>query len=89
MVEAFEEVTGFLSRWQRGQDGSPLTGLYTGDFSTMHTSIPHEELFEAIGSTTREAFELAAKEKGLDVNSIAIHWNSSNCMFETCDRGNT
>ena len=47
-------------------------GLYTGDFATMYTSIPHEELFKAIEITTREAFDWAADKLDIARDQICI-----------------
>ena len=81
VVETYEEVANMLSSWRRNQISNDLTGLYTGDFSTMYTSIPHDELFDAIKHTTREAFEAAAKSLDLTISSVKLHWAPSGCKW--------
>jgi len=40
-VESFDEVSLFLGKWQRITTSKRV---YTGDFSTMYTKIPHDDL---------------------------------------------
>ena len=83
VVETYEELSGFLSEWRRGQDGRERSGLYTGDFSTMYTSIPHEELFDAVERAIREAFDIEAGERDCDASDLAISWSAkgSSCVW--------
>jgi hypothetical protein len=82
VVESFEEVTGFLSHWRRAHDPSSRSGVYTGDFSTMYTTIPHSELFAAIEHVTREAFEWAAVNTvKVDVESTCVEMVATTCTW--------
>ena len=86
VVETYEEVANMLSRWRRNLVTSDLTGLYTGDFSTMYTSIPHDELFDAMKHTTREAFEAAAASFDVTTSSVMLHWEPSGCKWVRATR---
>ena len=72
MVETYDEVSEFLNRWEHDSPSAQEAGLYTGDFATMYTSIPHEELFKAIETTTREAFDWAADKLDIAREQICI-----------------
>lgn len=65
IVETYDEVTNFLSRWQHENNVAENTGLYTGDFATMYTAIPHHGLFTALSSTITEAFTWAATKHNI------------------------
>lgn len=80
IVESYEEVTGFLSRWRRIKNLT-RNGLYTGDFSAMYTGIPHKELFTAIDQATRESFDWAADKYSIPTDQICIKWTGSSCMW--------
>ena len=80
VVQAFEEVSGFLERWHRKNPNSS-PGLYTGDFATMYTTIPHEDLFRAMEEVTREAFTWAS-QKVLQGREACIRWyDDSSCTW--------
>ena len=68
VIDGYEEVANFLSR------GPPTVSadrcLYTGDFSTMYTTIPHGDLIAKIDSVVREALGWYAVEKGLDADDL-------------------
>ena len=55
VVQSFEEVSGFLEKWVR-KNHPNSKGLYTGDFATMYTTIPHSDLFMTMKHVTNEAF---------------------------------
>lgn len=80
VVESYDEVSGFLNRWRRSGPNLNTVGLYTGDFSTMYTTIPHEALFTAIEHSTREAFEYAAEELQVG-DSICLKVSGSGCTW--------
>ena len=59
VVTGYEEVAEFFSRWPRTSRVAQQF-LYTGDFSTMYTTIPHRDLlqvcsgfFERLGNGRR------------------------------------
>ena len=56
VVESFEEVTWFLSKWQSEQ----FSLLSSGDFSTMYTNIPHQDLKDILRSVFEEAWQIGA-----------------------------
>jgi hypothetical protein len=58
VVDTFEEVSEFLTKWRRDETLAS-TGIQSGDFSTMYTAIPHEDLFEKIGKVLIIAFRYA------------------------------
>ena len=66
VVETYDEVSEFLGRWRHNDAASREAGLYTGDIATMYTAIPHTDLFVAIESATREAFDWAAQSLGVE-----------------------
>lgn len=76
VVENYEEVAVFLGRWRRQlSDSDNKNGsLYTGDFSTMYTTIPHRALLAAISDCIKEAFEWEATQRDTDVENIGICW---------------
>ena len=84
VVETYEEVSGFLSRWRRSERGQ--TGLYTGDFSTMYTTIPHDKLFQAIERSTREAFDYAGDRKNIDGKAMGLSLVGSVCTWVRANR---
>lgn len=81
VVDSFEEVTDFLSRWRRGMWLGSTCGLYSGDFSTMYTAIQHPALCRAIERTTLEAFEWAAAGLKVQKENIGISWNGGVCSW--------
>ena len=80
IVESYEEVTGFLSRWRHIKNLT-RNGLYTGNFCAMNTGIPHKELFTAIDQATRESFDWAADKYSIPTDQICIKWTGSSCMW--------
>ncbi len=82
VVENFEEVTEFLSRWQREED---RPGLYSGDFSTMYTAIPHADLVRAIEHATLEAFDWAAKCNSYPFDQVRLRWTRGSCSWIKSD----
>ena len=81
VVDTYEEVAGFFARWKRSEIAVMRTGLYTGDFSTMYTTIPHEALFHAIERTTHEAFAHAAQVLNIDLDRICVMNAKSTCQW--------
>ena len=69
VVGGYEEVASYLSGGFQARMG---TRLYTGDFSTMYTTIPHDDLLDRVKRVCKEAWEWLADEKGIDMNNLAI-----------------
>jgi hypothetical protein len=61
VVETFEEVTTFLKRWYRGDNMQQNVGLYSGDFSTMYTAIPQDDLVLNVNHAITEAIKYVAQ----------------------------
>jgi hypothetical protein len=81
IVRAFQEVSEFFRRWRRKGDPNSSSGLYTGDFSTMYTTIPHEDLFHVLEEVTREAFSWAG-DKMMEGRQPCIQWlGGSSCSW--------
>ena len=66
IIDSFQEVACFLQSWIRKRKNQSLDAL---DFSTMFTSIPHEDLITRLGCTVDEA---AAHFSGSDSNGVGI-----------------
>ena len=58
VVHSHEEVTRFFSRWRRSKNRHHHQ-LHTGDFSTMYTTIPHQDLLDKMKQVTEEVFKIA------------------------------
>ena len=56
VVTGYEEVAEFFSRWPRTTREAQQF-LYTGDFSTMYTTIPHRDLLQSLRKVLREAWD--------------------------------
>lgn len=76
VVEMAEEVPEFLGRWRRKNKivEDENRGIYTGDFSTMYTAIPHEQLLQALRCVTMKAYAWQAQQMNLDTMQLCIEW---------------
>jgi hypothetical protein len=80
VVNGYEMVALWLSSYRRTSTSTPM--LFTGDFSTMYTSIPHDDLLLKIERVCTEAWSFEAKKMGLEValcirsagSSFASEW---------------
>ena len=75
VVQGYEEVADFLRIWPRP---APLEEwrLYTGDFSTMYTTILLTDLVVRIKSVCREAWtDAAADQLGVHSDKLLLNWN--------------
>lgn len=81
VVQTYEEISSFLAKWQRKKGPNPDVGLYTGDFSTMYTTIPHDNLLEAIRSTTREAYDWASSKSDMQEREPCLKWHNGSCYW--------
>jgi hypothetical protein len=73
VVQGYEEVAFFLSRWRRR---TVRRALYSGDFSTMYTSIPHDDLLARVREALWEAWDFVGGEHGRDADEILLEWKS-------------
>lgn len=83
VVSGYEEVVAFLSRWPRVAKGSRTDDndselmscrqLRTGDFSTMYTTIPHNDLTEKMSVVINEAWEWVSKSREVDSVAGQLH----------------
>jgi hypothetical protein len=80
VVPGFEEVAEFLSRWPRTSVLSDQK-LYTGDFSTMYTSIPHADLITRVNNCVEEAWNWIADDKGVDSSDVYLTVDKESCMW--------
>ena len=70
VVDGYEEVATFVHNYRRVPSTTPH--LYTGDFSTMYTGIPHEDLIDRVSDCIDEAWEYQAGVEGLTSNLLHI-----------------
>lgn len=70
VVDGYEEVADFIHKYRR--TSHTMRNLYTGDFSTMYTTIPHDDLLLRIGQCVKEAWEYQAKCDAVDLTSLRI-----------------
>lgn len=76
VVSGYEDVAGFLHRWADNSGKGVTDRLWTGDFSQMYTSIPHEDLLLKIDSVLQECWDFKFKTEEMrgDVNSVCVVW---------------
>jgi hypothetical protein len=74
VVNGYEDVADFLARWQRSPDTAfhHTRHLHTGDFSTMYTTIPHDDLIRCLKLALKEAWTWGAELTKVDVKEVAI-----------------
>jgi hypothetical protein len=73
IVEGYEEVSLFQSRWS----SQPVSHLFTGDFSNMYTSIPLDDLKSKLSLVIKEAWVWNARRLGIDeehFNRLVLRW---------------
>ena len=68
VVDGYEEVADFLHR--KPKPSRPY--LYTGDFSTMYTTIPHDDLIDKILLCLREAWSWYADKEGVAEDRVRL-----------------
>jgi len=78
-VETFEEVTHFLAKWKRF--GS-CRQMYTGDFSTMYTTIPHADLTRAVRVACEEAFLWQASRSKVIPERVRLGWSKDGAKWQ-------
>ena len=80
VVDGYEEVAEFLPRACR--DISASRFLYTGDFATMYTTIPHLDLVLKIEQCVREAALWHSDQEGVSSNRVCFQLaGNSDCVF--------
>jgi hypothetical protein len=77
VVDGYEEVAESISRWRRVSDAAQHC-LYTGDFSTMYTTIPHDDLMLRISHCIEEAWGWKAGKLGCDLDSLCLRVSGDN-----------
>ena len=82
-VETFDEVSQFLSKWIRIDKRQKI---YTGDFSTMYTTIPHTDLIKAVHTACTEAFGWHAKQNEISLSHVRIGWSKSGAAWKISKR---
>lgn len=76
VVQGYEEVADFLHRFPRSDAADEERILCTGDFSTMYTTIPHEDLLERIQRVLEEAWAFRSEKEGVHTDKLFIQWSS-------------
>ena len=81
VVNGFEEPAEFLPRVRSIHNSSKWCPLYTGDFSTMYTTIPHSDLIEKLDSCVNEAVVWEATIRGVDKEKIRFVIEDGECTY--------
>lgn len=90
VVDTFEEVSAFLARWERCSGQGTRKQLYTGDFSTMYTAIPHQDCLNAVTRVVDEALVWHATQANIDVSQVRMCWTKSGVVWSRMSqRGQT
>lgn len=90
VVNGYEEVVSFLHGWprvsvlRRSRPSSSVDRrLFTGDFSTMYTTIPHTDLKQRLGQVCSEAWEWVASHRfHCSADELRITWTRWDCQWE-------
>jgi hypothetical protein len=91
VVRSYEEVAAFLHKWPRTKNVGHHR-LCTGDFSTMYTAIPHDDLYKRICDTVHEAWTWEMKQAGVDSEAklyLHAHSTKSHVWAVGSARGNS
>jgi hypothetical protein len=78
IVNSHEQVTGFLRNWNRNSCPSSDRRIRSGDFSTLYTTIPHDDLVDKIGQVIDEAFTYMKSRDTSDQDLVLKVENSPN-----------
>ena len=70
-MNGYEEVAEFFQRRGRPVCSSAKC-LYTGDFSTMYTTIPHQDLIDKLRLCLTQAWNWQATQKNVSVDRIRL-----------------
>jgi hypothetical protein len=70
VVNGYEEVASAIHLYRRTRDSEP--NLWTGDFSTMYTSIEHGDLLMRLRECYEEAWEYQASVMGTEVGQLYL-----------------
>ena len=70
VVDGYQEVACALQSYVRPPDVDPF--LFTGDFSTMYTTIPHDDLIQKLTWSLQEAWNYQSVQKRIDVNALCL-----------------
>lgn len=87
VVNGYEEVVAFIHNWPRVtalHRPAPMVArrLYTGDFSTLYTTIPHDDLTARLGRVCDEAWEWACSHRfHCSADEVQIEWTRWECQW--------
>lgn len=81
LIESFQEVTKFISSFP-----CKVHCVASGDFSTMYTAIPHDDLKIIIKETLLEAWAEGAASLSLPVNDVFMEWTPSSISWTQAPR---
>ena len=81
VVTGYEQVATFILQYRRIQESEP--NLYTGDFSTMYTTIPHADLLMRLRECYEEAWDFEASDMGIGRNQLFLKVTYAG--VKTCD----
>jgi hypothetical protein len=79
-------VSQFLGKWKRF---NAVKRVYTGDFSTMYTMIPHDDLIRAVRVACNEAFEWNASNSRRPLSETRLCWSKSRVTWKASKPGST
>jgi len=63
VIDGFEQFTGVFRKWHRGLTPHPYRKLASGDFSTLYTTLPHDDLVDKIRLVIQEAWDWLEEKK--------------------------
>jgi hypothetical protein len=80
VVNGYEDVTSFFKHWRF--NSSKSRSMRSGDFSTMFTDFPHDDLIAQLDTATSEAWSYAATILDIDLNSVHLFWDIDGCIWK-------
>jgi len=85
-VKGYEEVSLFLSKWS----SVPFECVSSGDFSTMYTTIPHDDLKRVCERVLLEAWNWAVDKEKVDggPNRLYVDWKPGKVEWYSKSRRN-
>ena len=87
VVDSYEQFATFLRKWDRRRSPHSCRRLRTGDFSTLYTTIPHDDLVRCITDVIAEAFEFIDKEQPPGVGKFStLHVSAEDAQWTTTPR---
>jgi hypothetical protein len=76
VVESFETVAAFLDTWTRGDSPVNMRRLYTFDFSTMYTTLPHADLKARINQCVDDMAKIRSEQPDdkCTIDEVYVQW---------------